>query len=159
MSILSENLADLPLQGRIMALDVGDVRTGVALSDALQILASPHSVLSEPPDAALAESVAALATQEEAQAIVVGLPLNKDGTRGPQAEKVLAFAGLLTDQCAVPVILSDERFTTASAERSLIGAGMRRKKRKTVVDKVAAAGILRDALDRAAGARARAGLT
>jgi len=156
MTSFSENLADLPAQGRIMALDVGDVRTGIAISDALQILASPHSVLTASADAALADAIAALATTEEAAAMVVGLPLNKDGTRGPQAEKVLAFSALLAERSAIPVILSDERYTTAAAERSLIGAGMRRDKRKKVVDKVAAAGILRDALDRAAGAKARA---
>lgn len=141
-----------------MALDVGDVRTGVALSDAMQIVASPHVVLTETPGPGLATQIAAMAREEEAVAVVVGLPLRQQGDRGPQAEKVLAFCAMLGEELALPIVLCDERFTTVSAERSLIDAGMRRKKRKGVVDKVAAAGILRHALDQAVGARARAKL-
>lgn len=158
MKQITEDLSHLPESGRIMALDVGDVRTGIAISDSMQILASPYSVLEEAPGVGLAEKIAAVARAEEAVALVVGLPLSQHGERGPQAEKVVAFCAQLEAQFGLPIVFCDERFTTVSAERSLIDAGMRRKKRKGVVDKVAAAGILRHALDQAVGARARAKL-
>lgn len=89
--------------------------------------------------------------------IVAGLPLNQHGEPGPQAERVLAFLELLRSAVDLPVETVDERFSTAAAQRMLIGAGVRRKGRKQVVDQVAAANILQLYLDRRASARRRGG--
>lgn len=142
--------------GRILGLDVGEARTGVALSDPLGMIASPHSVV---PSADVAQAVAAIARLVEetgAVGIVVGVPLNQEGQPGPQAEKVAAFAEQLRRAVPVDVVTQDERYSTAAAQRTLAEAGVRGKKKKRVVDKVAAAHILQVYLDRAATERRRA---
>lgn len=132
-----------------MALDVGDVRIGVALSDPLRIIASPHSVIPHTTDEEDIEAIRRLASEQGVVRIVVGLPLNQDGKPGPQAEKVLAFVGKLKAAVEnVEVVTQDERFTTAASQRALIQADMRRKDRKKVIDKVAAQGILQTYMDR-----------
>lgn len=141
--------------GRIMALDVGDVRTGVAMSDPLQTIASPHGVLQDDASGTVLAKVVQLVRDYEPICIVAGLPLTKQGETGPQAQKVQAFVETLRQQVAVPVVFEDERFSTAAAERMLISADMRRKKRKQVVDKIAATHILQLHLDRRAFQRAR----
>ncbi|MBI2434381.1 MAG: Holliday junction resolvase RuvX [Candidatus Hydrogenedentes bacterium] len=134
--------------GRIMALDVGDVRTGVAVTDPLQMIASPHSVVREKSLAAAVDAVARLTAELEVVLIVAGIPLNREGQRGPQAEKVLRFLELLRAKVEVEIVTQDERFSTAEAERMLIGADVRRGKRKQVVDKIAATHILQTFLER-----------
>jgi putative pre-16S rRNA nuclease len=134
--------------GRIIGLDVGDVRIGVAVSDPLGIISQAHSVItciSEEEDAA---AIRDLVSDLEATTIVAGLPLNQEGKPGPQAEKVLAFLDALRAVVDVPVETIDERFTTAIAERALIDAGVRRKGRKQVIDKLAAQQILSTYLER-----------
>lgn len=141
--------------GRIMALDVGDVRTGVALSDPMQMIASPHSVVREP---SLEKTIAALAQliqETEAIRVVVGLPLDRAGQPGPQARKVQGFIERLRTVCPVEIVTQDERFSTAESQRALIAADCSRKKRKQVVDKVAAAHILQTYMDRQAAAQRR----
>ena len=145
----------MTMAGRMMALDVGDVRTGVAFSDPLGMFASPHgNILMADPVQATSEIVK-LATEKEAVGIVAGLPLDQNGQPGPQAQKVLAFLEQLRSLTDIPVETIDERFTTAAAERALIGAGMKRKGRKLHVDPVAAAHILQTWLDRRENARRR----
>jgi putative Holliday junction resolvase len=134
--------------GRIMGLDVGEARTGIAMSDPLQMIASPHDTLPVKSDAADAAALAQLARAQEVIRIVVGLPLNQHGERGPQAEKVLRFAEALRAATDVEVVLQDERFSTVAATRSLQASGVKGKKRKGSVDKVAAAHILQTYLDR-----------
>ena len=138
-----------------MALDVGDVRTGVALSDPLQIIASPHGVLQNGPAGTVLEQVKALTEEYAPLCIVAGIPLTREGQRGPQAQKVLAFVEALKAMVPMEIVLQDERFTTAEAERMLISANVKRKKRKKVVDKIAATHILQSYLDRRASDRAR----
>ena len=141
--------------GRIMALDVGDVRTGVAVTDPMQLIASPHSVVQEKSLGATLEVIAKLVRELEPIRVVVGIPLNQQGEPGPQAEKVLRFAEQLRQRVPVEVVTQDERFSTAEAQRSLLAANLRRDKRKQVVDKVAATHILQVYLERQASDRRR----
>lgn len=142
-------------EARVMGLDVGDVRTGVAMSDPLGMIASPHSVIPVKDIDADCRTVAKLASDNDVTEIVVGLPLNRNGEIGPQAEKVQRFIERLREVVDVPVVTQDERFSSASAERALIEADVRRKQRKQIVDKVAAQQILQVYLDRRANLRKR----
>jgi putative Holliday junction resolvase len=139
-----------------MGLDLGEVRIGVALSDPLGIISQPHTVLKAASPRRDAEAIRGLVEQTGTQCIVVGMPLNREGKPGPQAEKVLAFIELLRQVVPVEIVTQDERFTTAAMQRVLIDAGVRRDRRKQVIDKLAAQQILQTYLDRqAATVRAR----
>ncbi len=140
-----------------MGLDVGEVRTGIAMTDPLQMLASPHSTLAVKNPAADAAAIAALVGEEAVVGIVAGVPLNREGQPGPQAEKVLAFLEVLRGQVAVDVVTQDERFSTVAADRSMREAGVKGKKRRQQVDKIAATHILQAWLDRQAVIRREQG--
>ena len=143
-------------EGRILGVDVGDVRIGIAVSDPLGIIAQPHEVIQcSSPDRDV-QAVRDIAERQGAIHIVVGLPLDQNGEVGPQAQRVLAFVERLRAAVSVEVATQDERFTTAAAERALIALNVRRKRRKKVIDKVAAQHILQTYLDRQANERARA---
>ena len=131
---------------RILGLDVGDKRIGVAVSDPMHTIATPHSVYTRVGYAPDVRHLSALAKQEQAGPLVLGLPLNMDGSLGFQTDKVLALAEKL-QEAGLSIVLQDERLTTSSANRSLIEGGMRREKRKNTVDMVAAAIILQAYLD------------
>ena len=131
-----------------MGLDVGDVRTGIALSDPMRIIAQAHSVIDASPPEGAAEAIRQIVEEQGVVQVVAGLPLNQRGERGPQADKVMAFVEMLRTKLKVDVCTIDERFTTAGAERSLIAAGVKRKGRKKVIDKLAAQQILQTYLDR-----------
>ena len=134
--------------GRIIGLDVGDVRIGVAVSDPLGSMALPRPFLQRRNEADDIAKVRALMEETGADRIVVGLPLNQHGDAGPQAERVLRFAKRLTEELGVNVDTQDERYSTASAERTLVAANVRRKDRKTRVDSMAAQHILQTYMDR-----------
>lgn len=131
-----------------MALDVGDVRIGVAVSDPLGMLAHPHSVIDADPVDDAIQSIAALVYELHVQYVVTGLPLNQHGEEGPQAAKVRAFNEKLKTAVEVDVITQDERFTTLVVKRAMAQAGVSRKKRKQQIDKLAAQQILQTHLDR-----------
>jgi putative Holliday junction resolvase len=134
---------------RKVALDVGDVRIGVAVSDMLGITANPRETYIRK-GKTFEEDIAyfvAYAKTEDADAFVIGLPMNMDGTEGPRAEVTRQFGEALQEASGLKVIYVDERLTTVSAERMLIGADVRREKRKQVIDKVAATIILQSYLD------------
>jgi len=133
-----------------MALDVGDVRIGVAVSDPLGIIATPHSTVQAEPQAAAIESIAGLVRELSVQYVVTGLPLNQLGEEGAQAGKVRAFNEALQSAIDVDIVTQDERFTTAIVERAMSQAGVRGKKRKAQVDQLAAQQILQTYLDRRA---------
>ena len=133
---------------RHLGLDVGDRRIGVALSDETGTLASALTTLRRVGPSRDAAAVAELAARHGVAGVVVGLPLNMDGTRGPQADKVLAFVDALRARLGVPVVPQDERLTTVEAEERLREAGLGWKERKRVVDQAAAAVILQEYLDR-----------
>lgn len=133
---------------RKLALDVGDVRIGIATSDIMGIIASGYETYVRKGGAADYEYIAAFVKAHDVDEVVVGLPVNMDGTEGARAKLTRAFAEELKPYlCDVPVRFQDERLTTVQAERMLIQGGVRREKRKKVIDKVAATLILQAYLD------------
>lgn len=133
--------------GRLLGLDVGDRRIGIALSDEMQWIASPHSVYTRVGYGPDVKHILSLFQQNRCEKIICGLPKNMDGSVGFQAEKVMAFAEKL-QEAGMDVIFQDERLSTVSAHDALIEGGMRRENRKGTVDKVAAAVILQQYLDK-----------
>lgn len=127
---------------KIMSVDFGDARTGLAMSDPTEFLASPIGVIKEKRFEHIAEKVAAAASENGAEAIIVGLPLNMDGSHGFRAEHVTEFAELLKTLVSVPLRMWDERQTTVSAAGFLNETDTRGKKRKEVIDAVSAVIIL-----------------
>lgn len=127
---------------KILAVDYGDARTGLAISDSSELLASPIETITEYNAQRLAEKIAAIAKQYSAQEMIVGLPINMNGTKGERAEKCEAFGQLLAELADIPVKMWDERSTTVTAHRVLNEVNVRGKKRKAVVDTVAATVIL-----------------
>ena len=132
---------------KIMAVDLGLVRTGLAISDELELLASPIGTVTERNLNVLAEKVAATAKEQGAGALVVGLPRNMDGSKGESAERAEAFAEQLRTLTDLPVALWDERLTTVSAIGYLNETNVRGKKRKGVIDTLSAQIILQNFLD------------
>lgn len=132
---------------KIMAVDLGQVRTGIAVCDAGEVLASPVTVLRQPNREKLAQEIAALAQTHHAELLVLGHPLNMDGSAGASAQGAESFAESLRAAAGLPVILRDERGTTVTAHRYLNDTDTRGKRRKAVVDAVAAVIILQDYLD------------
>ena len=130
-----------------MAVDYGDVRTGLAVCDRTEFLASPIGVIEERNAPILAMKIAHMAEQYEVGEIVVGLPKNMNGSIGPRAEKCQAFAEMLSELTEVPVNMWDERSTTVTAHQILNQTNVRGKNRKAVVDEVAATVILESYLD------------
>lgn len=132
---------------KIMSVDYGDVRTGLAVCDRTEFLASPIGVIEERNAPILAMKIAHMAEQYEVGEIIVGLPKNMNGSIGPRAEKCQAFAEMLSELTEVPVNMWDERSTTVTAHQILNDTNVRGKKRKSVVDAVAATVILEGYLD------------
>lgn len=137
------------MQKHKIALDVGDVRIGVAVSDLLGITANPRETYVRKKNDVDADIAyfCEYAKREDADAFVLGLPKNMDGTEGPRAEVTRQFGDMLEKASGILVYYQDERLTTVSAERMLIDADVRREKRKKVIDKVAATIILQAYLD------------
>lgn len=127
---------------RIMAIDYGDAHTGIAISDPTGFLTGFTTVINAYRPEAVAEQVASLAREHGAEELVLGHPINMDGTRGPRSEKARAMAELLKEATGLPVVLWDERRTTIDAHQILFNSGKNAKKRKKVVDAVAASLIL-----------------
>ncbi len=137
------------MQKHKIGLDVGDVRIGVAVSDLLGIAANPKETYVRAkgdPEKDIAYFVE-YAKREDADAFVVGLPVNMDGTEGDRAAITREFGERLKEASGLDVFYQDERLTTVSAERMLISANVRREKRKQVIDKLAATLILQSFLD------------
>ena len=126
---------------RVMAIDYGDARTGIAVSDLLGMLAGETFVIAQWDPAALADTIVSEARARDVGTLVLGLPRNMDGTEGPRAEKSRALKALLEDR-GMPVVLWDERRTTVDAHRILRENGKKEKKHTATVDAVAAALIL-----------------
>lgn len=132
---------------KIMAVDYGDARTGLAVCDRTEFLASPIGTIEERNAQMLAMKVAHMAEQYEVGEIVVGLPVNMNGSKGPRAEKCEHFAQMLNELTEVPVNMWDERSTTVTAHQILNETNVRGKNRKAVVDTVAATIILEGYLE------------
>lgn len=132
---------------RVIALDVGDVRIGVAVSDPTRTIAQPLEVYRRVGYGPDSRYVLALCERFQTDEVLLGLPFNMNGTQGGQAEKAVAFGKVLTES-GLRVFYLDERMTTQTAERALIDGGVRREDRKRYVDKLAAAVILEQWLAR-----------
>ncbi|MBE6557032.1 MAG: Holliday junction resolvase RuvX [Ruminococcaceae bacterium] len=135
-------------QGKIMGVDFGDVRTGIAVSDPSRLLASGMACISPGGIEKTADAVAALAKEHRVAAIVVGLPVNMDGSEGARAERCRKFADMLKARTGLAVAMFDERMTTMTASRYLNESDTRGKKRKNVIDTLSAQIILQNCLDR-----------
>ena len=132
---------------RILAIDHGTRRVGIAISDELKTIAQPLEFIPAEPFEAFLARLQEIIAEKGVELILIGMPRNMDGTYGPAAEKVRAFIGALKEQIAVPIRTWDERLTTAQANRFLIAADVRRRDRKEKVDKTAAAILLQSYLD------------
>jgi len=147
------DLLDLPL-GALFGLDLGEKTIGVAVSDPAWTIASPLELIRKGKFTADAERLLALMADRRAAGLVVGLPVNMDGSEGPRAQSARAFArNLLRLREELPIAFWDERLSTAAVNRFLIEQDMTRARRAEVVDKTAAAWILQGALDRLRAAR------
>ncbi len=132
---------------RIIGLDVGDRRIGVALSDAFGWTAQGLEVIHRKDIDKDIERIKYLCKENDVQKLVVGLPKNMNASIGPQGEKVLEFVEILKENVLEDIVMWDERLTTVAAEKTLLEADTSRKKRKKVIDKVAAVFILQGYLD------------
>ncbi|MGA7329082.1 MAG: Holliday junction resolvase RuvX [Rhodomicrobium sp.] len=145
---LSAILKRLQRDQRLLGLDVGSKTIGLALSDVLRQIATPLETIRRTKFKADAERLLELAAKHGVGGLVIGLPINLDGSEGPRAQATRAFARNLAGLTDLPISFWDERLSTAAAERMLIEADASRKRRAELVDKIAAAYILQGALDR-----------
>ena len=126
----------------ILSVDYGDVRTGIAVCDKMEMLASPVTVITQSYAPKLIAEIEKIISQYKPELIVVGLPKNMDGTSGERAEKCRSFADALTEKTGIRTVMVDERLTTVSAHRALNVTNVRGDKRKGIVDSVSAVMIL-----------------
>lgn len=131
----------------ILSVDYGDVRTGLAICDKLEMLASPVAVINEKYEPKLITAITDIVKTKKPELIVVGLPKNMDGSLGFRAEACTQFAEHLKEACGVETVMWDERLTSVIAHRQLQAAGKREKQYKTIVDAAAAVEILQSFID------------
>lgn len=139
--------------GSLMGLDFGTKTIGVAITDRLQTVATPRETIKRKKFGVDADAIGRLIVENEIVGIVLGLPMNMDGSEGPRAQSTRAFARNLSARITLPIFFWDERLSTVAAERALLEADMSRKKRAEVIDNVAASYILQGVLDRLAHVR------
>jgi putative Holliday junction resolvase len=135
-------------EARLLGLDVGSKTVGMALSDVTRTVATPYDTIRRTKFTADAKAIRQVVEKNQVGALVIGLPLNLDGSEGPRAQSTRAFARNLAAHVEVPMVFWDERLSTAAVERHLIEADASRKRRAQVIDRMAAAYILQGALDR-----------
>jgi putative Holliday junction resolvase len=140
--------AALPAVGAVMGLDFGEKTIGVAVSDRMRSVASPLETVRRAKFTLDAGRLMEIAAAREIAGVVIGLPLNMDGTEGPRCQSTRAFARNLERLTPLPIAFWDERLSTVAAERALLEADTSRKRRGEVIDHVAAGVILQGALDR-----------
>ncbi len=152
-----EDLAERLAPGaRLAGLDLGTKTIGIALSDPGLQIATPLQTIQRTKFAKDAEELLAIVAREKVGGLVLGLPINMNGTEGPRAQATRAFLRNLAPLTAIPVVLWDERLSTAAAERAMIEADLSRRKRAEKIDAAAAAFILQGVLDRIAAIRREA---
>ncbi|MBU6444935.1 MAG: Holliday junction resolvase RuvX [Alphaproteobacteria bacterium] len=144
---LSQFKAALSPDARLIGLDLGEKTIGVAVSDTLRTIATPRVTLKRGKFAADAAALEKLIAEETIGGLVIGLPLNMDGSSSPSAQSARAFARNFAARSGLPILMWDERLSTAAVTRTLLEADASRKRRGEVVDKMAAAYILQGALD------------
>ncbi len=147
-STLEEIAPHLARESPLLGLDVGTKTIGMALSDVTRSIATPFETIRRGKFAADAQAILRTVERERVGALVVGLPVNMDGTEGPRAQSARAFARNLAPLVAVPIVFWDERLSTSGSERALLEADLSRARRARLIDKMAAAWILQGALDR-----------
>ena len=147
ISAAREALAALPANVRVLGLDLGDKTIGMATSDATLYIATPRYTIERGKFQADAKALLEFATKEDIGLIVMGLPLNMDGSEGPRCQSTRAFARNLAKLTQLPIIYWDERLSTAAVQRTMLEADLSRAKRDKHVDKLAAAFILQGLLD------------
>jgi putative Holliday junction resolvase len=135
-------------EARLLGLDVGTKTVGLALSDVTRSVATPYSTLRRTKFTEDAKAILEVVEKNQVGGLVIGLPLNLDGSEGPRAQSTRAFARNLAARIELPIVFWDERLSTAAVERHLIEADASRKRRAEVIDRMAAAYILQGALDR-----------
>ncbi len=145
---LADFAAALPAPGAIAGLDFGEKTLGVALSALRRQIATPTEIIRRPKFTEDAARLMQIVAARQICGLVLGLPLNMDGSRGPRVQSTEAFACNLTRLTDLPIAFWDERLSTVAAERALLEADASRKRRKEVIDAVAAGYILQGALDR-----------
>lgn len=138
----------IPPTGKILGLDLGTKTIGIAISDGMRYSATPLETIKRTKFTQDAERIVALVAENNAVALILGLPLNMDGTEGPRVQSTRAFARNLAQKLDLPIAFWDERLSTAAVTRMMIDADLRRDRRAEVVDKLAASYILQGALDR-----------
>lgn len=143
-----EVFLDLPRHARLLGLDLGTKTIGLALSDLGRQVATPLETISRVKFGLDAAALLKIATKHEVAGLVIGLPLNMDGTEGPRVQSTRAFVRNLAPMTTLPILFWDERMSTLAVTRTLLEADASRAKRAAVVDKMAAAYILQGALDR-----------
>lgn len=134
--------------GPFLGIDLGEKRVGLSISDRTQSIASNYATLEKKKFSLFSLDLQAIIDKEMICGIVIGLPLNMDGSEGPKCQSTRHFAKNISTIVNLPITFWDERLTTVAAERSLLSADLSRKKRKRVVDSVAAVLILQNLLDR-----------
>ena len=144
----NEALSDIPPIGKIMCLDLGTKTIGVAISDGMRYSATPLETIKRTKFTQDAERIIQLVGENQVVAIILGLPLNMDGSEGPRVQSTRAFARNLAPKIDLPIAFWDERLSTSAVTRMMIEADLRRDRRAEVVDKLAASYILQGALDR-----------
>ena len=142
------SLGSLSPAGKLLGLDLGTKTIGVAISDGMRYSATPLETIRRQKFMADAQRITELIAENAAVGIVLGLPLNMDGSEGPRVQSTRAFARNLSKIIAIPIVFWDERLSTSAVTRTLIEANVRREKRAEVVDKLAASYILQGALER-----------
>jgi putative Holliday junction resolvase len=136
---------------RILAIDHGTKRMGVAISDELGVIAQPLEFIPAEPFVDFLNRLKEIIREKQVELILIGMPRNMDGSYGPAALKVQEFVAVLKEALTIPIKTQDERLTSAQANRLLIQGGVRREKRKETVDKMAAAILLQSYLDNQVG--------
>jgi putative holliday junction resolvase len=147
---IEEFAAALPASGALIGLDLGDKTVGLAVSDLRRVVATPLHTLRRVKFTVDAAAILELIRSRSAAGLILGLPLNMDGSEGPRAQSTRAFARNLLTLMPMPLCYWDERLSTVAAERALLEADTSRKRRREVIDAVAAGYILQGALDRLA---------
>jgi len=132
---------------RVLGLDIGDRRIGVAMSDPIGILASPLTQINRTGTEVAIEAILKIIRQYEVERIIAGLPYSIDGSKGPQVQKVESFLKKLSKRLDIPIETWDESYTTMAAESKMIEGGVRKDRRKKQIDAAAAAIILQEYLD------------
>ncbi|MDO6726751.1 MAG: Holliday junction resolvase RuvX [Cognatishimia sp.] len=150
---IEENVGSIPQMQALIGLDLGTKTIGVAVSDGLQSAATPLETVKRKKFGVDAARLLEIIAERNVGAIVLGLPLNMDGSEGPRAQSTRAFARNMAKLTPLPIIYWDERLSTVAAERALLEADTSRKRRAEVIDHVAASYILQGVLDRLAHLR------